>query len=480
MKMSEYKRQHPVMIILETFKSIIYAIPPVFFFALSLRDELSSVDIPLLAAIALIATLTYSTAKWYFFTYQYENGYLHIRKGLLFKKERSIKRERVQTVNVITNFIQKLLGVTSLHVKTAGSTEAELSLTAVTLQESQNIKTYLENHATNESGKNNTEESETGNSKVDTVNTYNVPLRNLLLAGATSGRFMLLFSLIAAALSQLYPYIPESYMGLILEQVIPRNNINISLLLILIFGLLLLSWIISTLVFAVQYSNFTLQRQEDDIRISYGLIEQKEYNLNMKRIQALSVKDSLLRQPLNLCSIYAEVAGGSSEKQDYVTTLYPLLNLRELSRFMDNMFPEYIIPENMHPLPLRSRKRYIIRLLVPAIVIVLLLQLVPYGWVSLLVLPPTFLLGLSRYNTGGTAILEKQLTLRFRNIHRYHVFVLRDHIQTMQISSNPFQRMSDLDTIGISVLSSRGGNRFALADVDREESGKIWNWFSRN
>jgi putative membrane protein len=89
-------------------------------------------------------------------------------------------------------------------------------------------------------------------------------------------------------------------------------------------------------------------------------------------------------------------------------------------------------------------------------------------------------LGLSRYNTGGTAILEKQLTLRFRNIHRYHVFVLRDHIQTMQISSNPFQRMSDLNTIGISVLSSRGGNRFALADIDRKESGKIWNWFSRN
>ncbi|ADE37522.1 PH domain-containing protein [Methanohalophilus mahii] len=477
MKMSEYKRQHPFMIILETVKSIIYAIPPVFFFALSTRNELSSVDIPFLAAIALIATLTYSTAKWYLFTYQYENGYLHIRKGLLFKKERSIKRERVQTVNVITNFIQKLLGITSLHVKTAGSTEAELSLTAITLQESQNIKTYLENHATDRSSKNHTEESETRNAN---VNTYNVPLWNLLLAGATSGRFMLLFSLIAAALSQLYPYIPERYLGLVLEQVISQNNVNISLLLILIFGLLLLSWIISTLVFAIQYANFTLQRQEDDIRISYGLIEQKEYNLNMKRIQALSVKKSLLRQPFSLCSIYAEVAGGSSEKQDYVTTLYPLLHARQLSKFMDNMFPEYSIPEDMHPLPLRSRKRYIIRLVVPVLVIVLLLQLVPYGWVSLLVLPPAFLLGLSRYNTGGTAILEEQLTLRFRNIHRYQVFVLRDHIQTMQISSNPFQRMSDLDTIRISVLSSRGGNRFTIADVDREESGKIWNWFSRN
>ncbi|WP_234970384.1 PH domain-containing protein [Methanohalophilus halophilus] len=478
--MSEYKRQHPVMIILETLKSIIYAIPPIFFFALSLRDELGSVNIPFLAAIALIAILTYSTAKWYLFTYQYENGYLHIRKGLLLKKERSIKRERVQTVNVITNFIQKFLGITSLHVKTAGSTEAELSLTAVTLQESQNIKTYLENHATNRSSKNHTEESETGDAKADTVNTYNIPLWNLLLAEATSGRFMLLFSLIAAALSQLYPYIPESYLRLVLERIIPQTSVNISLLMILIFGLLLLSWIISTLVFAIQYANFTLQRKEDDIRISYGLIEQKEYNLNMKRIQALSVKNSLLRQPFRLCSIYAEVAGGSSEKQDYVTTLYPLLHVRQLSKFMDNMFPEYTIPENMHPLPLRSRKRYIIRLLVPALVIVLLLQLVPYGWVSLLILPPVFLLGLSRYNTGGTAILEKQLTLRFRNIHRYHVFVLKDHIQTMHISSNPFQRMSDLDTIGISVLSSRGGNRFAIADVDIEESGKIWNWFSRN
>jgi putative membrane protein len=477
MKMSEYKHQHPFMIILETVKSIVYAIPPIFFFALSRRDELGNVNIPLLAAIALIAILTYSTTKWYFFTYQYENGYLHIRRGLLFKKERSIKRERVQTVNVITNFIQKLLGVTSLHVKTAGSMEAELSLTAVTLQESQNIKTYLENHTTNGSGKNHAEESETGNAN---VNTYNVPLLNLLLAGATSGRFMLLFSLIAAALSQLYPYIPESYLGLVLERIIAQNNVNISLLLILIFGLLLLSWIISTLIFAIQYANFTLQRQENDIRISYGLIEQKEYNLNMKRIQALSVKNSLLRQPFSLCSIYADVAGGSSEKQDYVTTLYPLLHVRQVSKFMDNMFPEYTIPEDMHPLPLRSRKRYIIRLMAPALVIVLLLHLVPYGWVSLLVLPPVFLLGLSRYNTAGTAILEKQLTLRFRNIHRYHVFVLKDHIQSMQTSSNPFQRMSDLATIRISVLSSGGGSRFAIADVDTEESGKIWNWFSRN
>jgi putative membrane protein len=472
------------MIVVETFKSIIYALPPLFFFVLSLRDELAGMDFSFLVWIAivfLVLLLSYSAAKWYLYTYQYEEGYLHIKKGLLFKKERSIKRERVQTVNVRTNILLKLLGVASVQVKTAGSgMESELTLTAVSIDETQKIKSHLEKQKPNKSQKLFPDETITETDEKE-VNTYRISPWNLFLAGATSGRFMLLFSVIAAAFSQIYPYIPETYLRFVLEQVIPENGVNIIFLAVILLLLLLLSWILSTIVFMVRYANFTLTRQDDSLKISWGIIEQKEYNLDLNRVQALSVQDGLLRQPFGLCSVSAEVAGGSSEKQDYITRLYPLLRFRELPKFLDDILPEYSMPavNNMVPLPSRSRKRYIIRSSIPVLLVILLLQMVPYGWISLLLLPPAFLLGLSRYNTGRTAVGNKQLTLRFRNIHRYHVFILKNHIQSMQISTNPFQRRSDLSTVRVSVLSSPAGKDFKIADVDNEDNKKIWQWFSR-
>ncbi len=61
------------------------------------------------------------------------------------KKERSIKQERVQTVNIRRGLIQRLFGLAGLQVETAGGkAESELSLAAITLEEAYNIKRSLE------------------------------------------------------------------------------------------------------------------------------------------------------------------------------------------------------------------------------------------------------------------------------------------------------------------------------------------------
>lgn len=399
------------------------------------------------------------------------------KKGLLFKKERSIKRERVQTVNIRTNYLQRLLGVATVQVETAGgSKESELSLTAVNLEETHNIKAYLENYGQVPDYKSR------GMERTDKIeNVHKIPLWDLFLAGATSGRFMLLFSLIAAAFSQFYPYIPETYLRFLVEQIIPENSVDFILLTVLIFLLLFLSWMISTIVFVIQYADFTITRQADDIRLSWGIIEQKEFNLNLNRLQAVSIKEDLLKQPFGLCSITAEVAGGGSKEHNYVTVLYPLLRVRELTNFLDQILPEYNIPENMQSLPTRSRKRYVFRLLAPAIVIVALsVQTFVYGWILIIILPLALLLGQSRYKTGGTFISDKQLTLRFRNINRYHVLMMKNHIQSLELSSNVFQRIRNLNTVKASVLSSPSGKDFKVVDIDNEESNKLWDWFSRD
>jgi putative membrane protein len=530
MKMSDIKRQHPVMIILEAVRSSVYMLPPVFVFLLSVNGDAGGGDLrPYigLLAVLFIASFALSALRWYLYTYRYEDGYLHIKQGLIFKKERSIKKERVQTVNIRTGLLQRLLGVATVRIETAGGgMESEVILKAVEMEETQRIRSYLESKPgiSNVADKGSTypqtknpaseagSENDTGyDTKNDTNNdtgyetnndkgydtgyetgynaenqteheitaSYVVPLWNTFLAGATSGRFMLLFSFIAAIFSQFYPYIPENVIDLLIEQLIPKSDTNILLIVVILLSLLLLSWLTSILVYMVKYASFSILRQNEYLKVSWGLIEQKEFTLKINRIQALSIQEGLLRQPFGLCAINSEVGGGGFQDQEHVTIICPILHKRELATFLERILPEYKMPVSMVSVPKRARKRYLFPTLGIAIIIVLPLQLLPYGWLGSLLLPPAFLLGLSRYRTAATSIDDKQLTFRFRNIGRYNILMLKNHIQSLKVSSNPFQRRSDLSTINASVLSSPSGKTFHVDNVDNPKAQRIWEWFSR-
>ncbi len=504
--MFEQKRQHPLMIPLGAVSNSAYMLIPlgILLFqnlvgtdsrAEAIRDLL--IFLALLGA-SLLVSLLYQTLKWAFYTYRYEEGYLHIKSGIIFKKERSIKQERVQTVNIRTGILQRLLGLATLQVETAGGgMESELSLTAVAREEAFQIKESLEQPWESQERKKKdshagegvpssslleravgpTATSVSGEEAGELI--YRMSLPDLLFAGATSGGFLLLFSLIAAAFSQLYPHIPQGFWDYLLEQITSTTAATVILVVIV---LLLLSWLLSTIIFAIQYANFTLKREENQLQASWGLIEQKQLTLQMHRLQALVVHEGLLRQPFGKCALVAEVAGGGSRQQDYITLLFPLLSCSELSAFLEKMLPEYHLPVEWQPLPLRSRRRYLFRVLAPTLLLVVPLQwvpYVPYGWLGFLLLVPAFILGWARYQDAGTSLTPRQLSFRFRFINRHQIFMLRNHVQAFQVRVNPFQRWWKLRSVRAWVLSSPAGKEFKLADVGNQESERLWQWYSR-
>jgi len=521
MKMYDQKRQHPVMIPLGAFKSLFYLLVPLFIIMIQSfveRDFLRGLFIFSLGGAAILVVLIiYQVLTWAFYTYRYEAGYLHVKSGIIFKKERSIKRERVQTVNIRTGIVQRLLGLASLQVETAGGgEESELSLTAVTLEEAYKIKRSLErpedlssaeqaesvendwsaDESVAESDKNTAAASSktfsgiaeeiawrvagttTGaeNSDLEEGEIYRIRIPELFLAGATSGGFLVLFSVIGVIFSQVIPFIPETFWDYLLEQV--TSTAAGTVVLVVLF-LLLLSWLISSVAYMVQYANFTLWRRGDRLQVSWGLIEQKQLALNLNRLQALVIHEGVLRQPFGRCSLLAEVAGGGSKEQNYVTLLFPLLRSGELSGFLTSILPEYQLPSSMVSLPRRACRRYIFRAVVPMLLVIVPLQWVPYGWLSFALFIPAFFWGLSRYHAGGTALNDRQLTFRFRFINRFRVLMLRNCVQSMQVSANPFQRWWKLRTVYASVLSSPAGKTFQVTDVDISEAERLWKWYSR-
>ncbi len=439
----------------------------------------------IIAAVALgslVFSFGYQFLNWYFYTYRFEEGYLHVKSGIIIKKERSIKQERVQTVNIRRGIIQQLFGLASLQVETAGAGgESEFNLTAVTYDEAMQIKESLEgpgktpSHEVEETTDNDIDEEESGELP---YKEYTISIPELFIAGATSGRFLLLFSILAAIFSQAVPFIPETFWETIIDQVTSTALITIILVALV---LMIFSWLVSAIAYVIQYINFTVRREEERLQVTWGLIEQKQLNLKLHRLQALVVQEGILRQPLGRATILAEVAGGGSKEQDYITILFPLLQKEKLQDFLGAILPEYKLPESFRPLPRRSLRRYLFRALAPVVLISIAMLWLPYGygWLSFFLLIPAFFWGLSRYRAGGTFIEENQLALRFRFINRHMIMMMRTNIQAIQVSTNPFQRIQDLKTVRAWVLSSPEGKQFQVVDVETAESENIWGWYSR-
>jgi len=91
--------------------------------------------------------------------------------------------------------------------------------------------------------------------------------RDLWLAGLTSGRFMALFSVAAVALSQVIDYIPQT----LIDQALARiTGVPLLLGLGIVLALFFATWALSTVVFALQFANFTVRRFEDRLELDWG------------------------------------------------------------------------------------------------------------------------------------------------------------------------------------------------------------------
>ncbi len=122
-KMSDLRRQHPLLILLDTGRGLISNLSFALIIAISLPDDifggfLGNAIVALLAMFGLSAL--FNVLRWYFFLYLCEEGLVHIRQGVLFKRERTIKRERVQSMNTNANVLQQAFGLVTLQIKTAG------------------------------------------------------------------------------------------------------------------------------------------------------------------------------------------------------------------------------------------------------------------------------------------------------------------------------------------------------------------------
>ncbi|ENQ3105646.1 PH domain-containing protein [Bacillus cereus] len=472
-----YKRQHPITILFEVKLSSILPV----FFVFVVKD--GSFPFWYLIPILIIGVGgIFNFISWYYKMYWVENNVLHIKEGLFTKKESYLNKDRVQTINTSSNILYQILGLTKLKIETAGGADkAEVQLVGITQEEAKSLIAMLnKNSDVNDEPALEVTSIET---KEHNAVAYTVTWKEILLASITSGKFGLLFSILFILADKLREILPNNIVKKVenyVETYVFESDI--AGWVYMFVALFLLSWIVSTIQYALQHANFTISRKGDEIRISQGLLEKKELVLKTHRIHGIKIKEGILRKPFGYCSVHVEAIQKFEEGQTGVT-LHPLIKKKKVREMLHYLQLPYDINSEMTKLPKTAMRRHMLDNFIFACIVAVPIigsSIYFHKHFLLALLLPLFLvsiwLGYAQYKAGGYRIDDDQLTMSYRKIAKYTVFVKRRHIQSLKKSQSYFQKKDALCTYDFHNASAS----HELQHVRMEDAEKMQSWYKKS
>ncbi|MGY2611989.1 PH domain-containing protein [Bacillus pretiosus] len=472
-----YKRQHPITMLLEL---KITDFIPLIIFMFSLNGKFPFWY--LIPAGFGLLTIFSAFEKWYYTTYWVENNVLHVKQGLFVKKESYLNKERVQTINTSSNVLYQMLGLKKIQIETAGGgDDAEVSLAGITVEEATELIAMLNEPTLEVKAEETSEVVEKEIVTEEKQSTeYKLTWKEILLASVTSGQFGLLFSLIFFVYHQVDEYIPKWIENGVKSYVMEHDVYG---WIFMVAILIVLSWIISTIGYALKHGNFTVNRRNDEVRISQGLLEKKELVLKLHRIQGITIKESILRQPFGYCAVQVEViqSKGMGDEKEKVT-LHPIIRKDRVQQLLAHLQLPYELNTNIISLPKVALRRYLIdsfiffaMLAIPLIGISIYFEKHFIMWALIPLAILIFTLGYATFKTNGYSVNGEQITLVYRSVGKYTGLVRRRHVQSMEKTQSYFQRRAELCTYKFSNASSN----YKLEHTRVADAERMQDWYKK-
>ncbi|WP_246118870.1 PH domain-containing protein [Alkalibacillus haloalkaliphilus] len=474
--MSNPKRLHPAAMIFRVIsivRSLIFAIGATVIVTMG-NDFFNYIVLGIVGLIAFF--IITSVIEWLRFRYAVVGDELRIEQGLIVRKKRYISKNRIQSIDLTQSVIHRLFNLTKVQIETAGSDlSTDASLSAVTLEEGQALRKELKYHngeAVESEYVDEIEQDEEEQYTKETIST-----KRLVIAGSTSGSIGVILGLFIVLFSEVERFIPthvyDDAMSWFLTQ-------TISVLIVLALIVLIFLWVLGILGTVIKYGNFEVTRYEDELYITRGLLEKKQVTIPLKRIQALGIKESIVRQPLGFATLYVEIAGGEGG-QNARTFIFPLLKRSEVKPFLEKILPEYqSLSNEFIGVPNRAAPYYMVRAsFLPVVVLVVtLIFAIDFWYVPFVFILIAMSLGWLRMKTAGYYIDREHLIFRSRDFSKDTIMMKHNRVQSIQLRQTLLHRKQQIATVQSSILNNFAGRHAGVRELDYEQAKRIADWYS--
>lgn len=279
----------------------------------------------LYTAFGLAAILVISLIYGYFY-YRRFTFYLNtvnrefvIDKGVFGRKNLTIPMEKIQQVNINQGFLQKLIGVYSLQIDTAGSDSKEVNISAIKGQTAFALKEHLLNGEKEPVSEQNLDELAKPQNLQKETPFIKIGAGTLLKIGITSnyGQSIVLLLGFGYAVFHNIKEVLKAFdndNGQV-EQFFKSGFtlISIGVLLAAIIFILLTTNIIRTFV---KYFDFQISKHQKSLLISSGLLTKKNTLLHPSRVQVTEYSQNYFQKKIGLFNMALKQAHSGQQQSE--------------------------------------------------------------------------------------------------------------------------------------------------------------------
>lgn len=307
-----------VVLFADTFQSIVRAIIPLIAVWIFKFDEINKIYLTLgiIAVFAVVAVIAYIQYLNFTFYIDDDNDEFIINKGVFNKTRITIQLNKIQQVNINQSFIQRIIGVHALDVDTAGSSNKEVKIRAISHELAVSLKAKLLETEGREDVETQVESAE--DNAENTI--IKISFLSLVKVGLTS-KYGRTLAVILAFFATIYENLQQwsrngNGVGDKIDSYLNATTAMISIS-IIVLGLLVLILVINLGRTIIKYFDFKIARQKKSLVLSYGLLNTRNTIIKPEKVQILTISRNYFQKKLNVLDIKIKQASvDESEKEE--------------------------------------------------------------------------------------------------------------------------------------------------------------------
>jgi putative membrane protein len=288
--------------------------------------------------IALIAA-GFGWWSWAKLTYYLDDdGDLHVDSGIFQRQARRLQLSRLQSVDAVSPLIARLLGFVEVRIEVAGAGDSRAVLRYLTKSQAEDLRVTILAKAS-QRAQTETVTSALGAGLEHDPRIAEIPGANLdgdLLASVPSGR--LLGSLLLRTVT-----VTLFILTVLFVLFTIRTQGATSLIVAIVTGGVPLFAVVSEFF---TYSDFTVSRTRDGLRLRHGLLQTQTRTVPVGRIQAVEIIAPLLWRRFQWVRVQLTVAGvGGEGQQTGRAVLLPVAPREQALSIIGEVLPGVVIDE---------------------------------------------------------------------------------------------------------------------------------------
>ena len=313
-------------------------------------EEITATVPFLVIAFAVIYLCFIAYRIMYYRTSGYELTKTEIKcnRGVFFRKRSVLDYKRVHAINKKQGLIQRIFGIAVLTIDSGSANTAHQAEITI-IEKSKTVDALVsELNALKEGGVREAADTEKNEelliSDKDSLYRFTSKKKMLytLISIATTVFFTALFGALIIVVLGICKFLLQlDFLGSLGEYFLVAVSITV--------GLMLLSAVFSFIGCMIHsfvgYYDFNITRCDNNIQISYGLLERHTNTFNYNRIKAVKITQGLVQRMLGFAVIKLEVIGYTTDAENdsaELGVLIPFCRYEEIDEILERVLPDYI------------------------------------------------------------------------------------------------------------------------------------------